>query len=81
MKAQTKNTVVAQKNLRAVLAQVRVDSFAINDEELKIGLCSIAVPVRGASSNVVAALNCGAQSSRVSVGQLKNQFLPALLLP
>jgi IclR family pca regulon transcriptional regulator len=75
----TKNTIIAEKKLRAVLAQVRADGYAINDEELELGLRSIAVPVRGAPGKVVAALNCGAQSSRVSVSQLEKTFLPVLL--
>ena len=74
----TKNTVVAEKKLRSILATVSADGYAINDEELELGLRSIAVPVRSASGKVVAALNCGAQSSRVSVAQLEASFLPVL---
>jgi IclR family pca regulon transcriptional regulator len=77
--AMTNKTVVAEKKLRALLAIVRADGYAVNDEELELGLRSIAVPVRGASGKVVAALNCGAQSSRVGVAQLRQTFLPALL--
>jgi IclR family pca regulon transcriptional regulator len=77
--AMTNKTVVAEKKLRALLATVRADGYAVNDEELELGLRSIAVPVRGASGKVVAALNCGAQSSRVGVAQLRQTFLPALL--
>jgi IclR family pca regulon transcriptional regulator len=77
--AMTNKTVVTEKKLRALLATVRADGYAVNDEELELGLRSIAVPVRGASGKVVAALNCGAQSSRVGVAQLRQTFLPALL--
>jgi IclR family pca regulon transcriptional regulator len=42
-------------------------------------LRSIAVPVRGASGTVLAALNVGAQAARVSVSQLEQDFLPVLL--
>jgi IclR family pca regulon transcriptional regulator len=77
--ARTPHTIVSQKKLRAVLAQVHADGYAINDEELELGLRSIAVPVRDASGHVVAALNCGAQAARVSVAQLKKDFLPVLL--
>src|SRR5665647_265054 len=52
LKPMTKNTIVSQKKLRAVLAQVRQAGFAVNDEELELGLRSIAVPVRGASGKV-----------------------------
>jgi IclR family pca regulon transcriptional regulator len=53
---------VNQKRLREILAGVRQDGYAINDEELELGLRSIAVPVRGASGQVLAALNVGAQA-------------------
>jgi len=79
LRAMTKNTVVSQKGLRDILAGVRADGYAVNDEELELGLRSIAVPVRGAAGTVVAALNVGAQAARVSVKQLENEFLPELL--
>ena len=79
LRAMTKNTVVSQKGLREILAGVREQGYAINDEELELGLRSIAVPVRGASGTVLAALNVGAQAARVSVKQLEKEFLPVLL--
>lgn len=75
----TVNTVVAPNKLRALLRQVGTDGDAVNDEELELGLRSIAVPVRGASGKVLAALNCGAQSARLSVEQLQQTCL--LVLP
>ena len=79
LRAMTKNTVISQKGLREILAGVREDGYAVNDEELELGLRSIAVPVRGASGTVLAALNVGAQAARVSVRQLEKEFLPVLL--
>jgi IclR family pca regulon transcriptional regulator len=79
LRPMTENTVVNQKRLREILAGVRQAGYAINDEELELGLRSIAVPVRGASGTVLAALNVGAQASRVSVQQLEQEFLPVLL--
>ncbi|MFZ6776261.1 IclR family transcriptional regulator domain-containing protein [Undibacterium sp. Ji83W] len=79
LRPMTENTIVNQKRLREVLVGVRQAGYAINDEELELGLRSIAVPVRGASGTVLAALNVGAQASRVSVKQLENEFLPVLL--
>jgi IclR family pca regulon transcriptional regulator len=61
------------------LAETAAQGYAIVEEELEIGLRSIAVPVRGASGAVAAALNIGAQSGRVSREQMENEFLPALL--
>lgn len=79
LRAFTDKTVVSQKRLRDILIQVREAGYAINDEELEIGLRSIAVPVRGASGTVLAALNVGAQAARVSRRQMEVEFLPVLL--
>lgn len=79
LKAITDRTVTSQKRLREILVQVRQDGYAINDEELELGLRSIAVPVRGASGQVLAALNVGAQASRVSAERMQQEFLPILL--
>ena len=79
LRPMTENTVVNQKRLRELLAGVRQAGYAVNDEELELGLRSIAVPVRGASGTVLAALNVGVQAARVSVKQLEKEFLPVLL--
>ncbi len=79
LKAMTDKTVTTQKRLREILAGVRQSGYAINDEELELGLRSISVPVRGASGQVVAALNVGAQAARVSVERMQAEFLPVLL--
>jgi IclR family pca regulon transcriptional regulator len=79
LKAYTERTVVSQKRLKEILAETREAGFTIVEEELEVGLRSIAVPVRGASGNVVAALNIGAQATRVTSRQMKEAFLPVLL--
>jgi IclR family pca regulon transcriptional regulator len=79
LRAFTDRTVVSPKRLKEILMEVRSAGFAILDEELEVGLRSIAVPVRGASGRVVAALNVGVQAARVSTRQLQDEILPVLL--
>lgn len=79
LKAMTERTVVNPERLRDILDGIRADGYAIVEEELEIGLRSIAVPVRGASGNVLAALNIGAHAARVSKRKMQEEFLPALL--
>jgi IclR family pca regulon transcriptional regulator len=79
LRVMTEHTVVSQKRLREILAGVRRDGYAVIDEELELGLRSIAVPVRGASGQIVAALNVGAQAARVSADRMRQEFLPVLL--
>jgi IclR family pca regulon transcriptional regulator len=78
LRAYTECTVVSQERLKEILAAIREADFAIVEEELEVGLRSIAVPVRGASGAVYAALNIGAQATRVSARQLEEDFLPVL---
>jgi IclR family pca regulon transcriptional regulator len=77
--AMTDKTVVSQARLREILHEVRAQGYATIEEELEVGLRSIAVPVRGASGNVLAALNVGAHAARVSRQKMTDAFLPVLL--
>ena len=79
LKAFTERTVVSAAMLRDILVEVREDGYALIEEELEIGLRSIAVPVRGASGAVLAGLNVGAHAARVSSRKMKEEFLPVLL--
>jgi IclR family pca regulon transcriptional regulator len=72
------NTITSRPALRAELADVRARGYAVNNEELAFGLRSIAVPVRGRSSEVEAAINLAVHRSWVSVEQLVEQYAPAL---
>ena len=77
--AYTDRTVTTENELRDILANVSKNGYAIVEEELEIGLRSIAVPVRGASGMPVAALGVGAQAGRANRSQLEQNFLPLLL--
>ena len=78
LRAYTERTVVSVARLQEILSEVRVSGYAVVEEELEVGLRSIAVPVRGASGVVHAALNVGAQATRVSTRQMEEEFLPVL---
>jgi IclR family pca regulon transcriptional regulator len=75
----TDRTITSEQKLRDSLFEVRQRGFAVIEEEMEIGLRSIAVPVRGASGAIVAALGIGAQTTRVSRDAIEDQFLPPLL--
>jgi IclR family pca regulon transcriptional regulator len=74
----TPRTVSSTPELKRLLAQVRRDGYALVDQELELGLRSIAVPVRDAAGRCVAAINIGAQSARVSLAEMQAQFLQPL---
>ncbi len=74
----TTRTVSTAAELKRVLAEVRRDGYALVDQELEIGLRSMAVPVRDAAGRCVAAINVGTQSARVSVAEMQARFLAPL---
>jgi len=52
--------------------------YAITDEELALGIRSMAVPVLGADGKIVAAVSVSAASARVKVNDLRKRLLPVL---
>ena len=78
-RALTSRTLTQVDRLMAELERVRQEGFALVDEELELGLRSIAVPIVTGGGRVVAALNTGAQAARASSEHLKCNVLPHLL--
>ncbi len=78
LKALTPRTCTVEADLRAILADVRSTGHSIVDEELEIGLRSVAVPVRDGAGRVCCAINVGVQAHRVSLDQLRSAILPQL---
>ena len=74
----TPRTIVSREGLRDTIASVRTNGYALNDQELEIGLRSIAVPIHGAEGRVIAALNVGVHAARMSPAEMESRILPAL---
>jgi len=73
----TPRTITGLDKLRAALARVTASGYALVDQELEIGLRSIAVPVR-VRGRVVAALNVSMHASRGSSEAARRELLPPL---
>lgn len=74
----TPHTVADRAALDALLDRAGRDGFVLVDQELEVGLRSIAVPVRDGEGRVIAALNVGANALRRSAADLKTQIMPRL---
>jgi len=79
MQVKTSRTLHTPEALLECLQEVRRQGWVIVDQELEVGLRSIAVPVRDSAGQVLAALNVGTHAGRVSRQELETRFLPALL--
>ncbi|MDA8296131.1 MAG: helix-turn-helix domain-containing protein [Actinomycetota bacterium] len=76
--ALTERTTTDPGELRAILAKVRAEGFALVEQELEDGLTSLAVPIREANGSVTAAMNVSANAFRVDAERLVREFLPLL---
>jgi IclR family transcriptional regulator, pca regulon regulatory protein len=78
LKRITPKTMVDKAVLGDLIRRVRIDGFALNNEELELGHRSIAVPVNDRKGRLVAGMNIGVHAARVSIAEMKGKLLPIL---
>ncbi len=78
LQALTRNTITDEEALRARLRDVASNGYALVDQELELGLRSIAVPIHDKAGSVVAAMNVSTQVSRVRKVDVVHRFLKPL---
>lgn len=78
LRPRTERTVTRMDEFLETLDKVRREGVALVDQELEIGLRSIAVPVLRRSGEVVGALNIGTQAGRISLATMQTRILPRL---
>jgi IclR family transcriptional regulator, KDG regulon repressor len=74
----TPNTITSERVLRAHLKEVREQGFAIDNEELNLGIRGIAAPVRNHLADVIAGISVAGPSTRVTFEKLENFKKPLL---
>jgi IclR family pca regulon transcriptional regulator len=75
----TPKTVTSAAALRRALSAVRKQGWAINDQELDLGLRSCSAPVRDRRGEVVAAINVSVSTAQASYELMKSQYVPAVV--
>ena len=70
LSAHTASTITDPDRLRDCLADVRRDGYAVTREEMTLGSCSVAAPVRAAADRVVAALSVVAHNRGADLRRL-----------
>jgi IclR family pca regulon transcriptional regulator len=74
----TPRTITSADKLRLSLRNVRRNGYALVDQELEIGLRSIAVPVQAPNGRVVATVNLSGHAPRMPMLDMQTRFLPHL---
>jgi IclR family pca regulon transcriptional regulator len=74
----TTRTIISIEKLRHALRTVRRLGYAIVDQELEVGLRSLAVPVHAPNGRVVATVNLSGNAPRMPVFDMQTHFLTPL---
>lgn len=78
LKPFTDHTITDPDMLFNAIALAGQRGFALVDQELEEGLCSLAVPIRNKAGLVLAAMNVSGHASRVGRRDMEERFLPVL---
>jgi IclR family pca regulon transcriptional regulator len=74
----TVHTCTDMAKFRDIIAQIRLDDFAVANQEHELGVHALAVPLRNMQGTTVAALNVVTQPSRLEPQALLRELLPLL---
>ena len=74
----THRTVVIAERLDDLLTEVSLAGYALVDQELEIGLRSLAVPIADRGGRILAAISASPQDVRVSPGEVVTTYLDSL---
>lgn len=75
----TGRTVLSADTLRAELARVRDQGYAIVDQELEEGLRAVAAPIHDRAGTVTGAVNISVHAARATLDVMRRRLLPPLL--
>ncbi|MEQ3624235.1 MAG: IclR family transcriptional regulator C-terminal domain-containing protein [Celeribacter sp.] len=74
----TPRSLTEPEAIMAELARIRAQGYAIIDQEVEIGLRSIAVPILNVQDRTVAAMNVGLPALHAEADALTQTYLPGL---
>ena len=75
----TEYTIVNKDRLAVEIDRTRAQGYALVNQELELGLRTIAVPLRNFRGETVAAMNVSLQAVRMEFDEIVERCLPALL--
>ena len=78
LERRTSHTLTDPEEIFKQVIKIRVTEVSLSDEELELGMRSMAVPVRGRNKQIVAAMSLSTSSARVPVITMITDYLPAL---
>ena len=75
----TEYSIIDKKRLAEAIHRARSQGYVLVDQELELGLRTMAVPLKNFRGEVVAAMNISVHAGRMTLEQMTERCLPALL--
>ncbi len=75
----TANSIVDIEALEAEFVKIRRRGYAINNQELVVGLRAVAAPIMGEHGEVVAAINISGTTETISRSRLRHELAPLVV--
>ncbi|WP_305044662.1 IclR family transcriptional regulator [Geoalkalibacter sp.] len=79
LKSYTANTLTDRDKLRAQLRDVAAKGYALDDEELDLGVRCVAAPIRDYTRRIVGAISVSGPSMRIDDKRIDEEIVPLVL--
>ena len=79
MKRYTPNTIIDREELKKNLAQVAQQGYAIDNEELDVGVKCVGAPIRDYTRRIIGAVSISGPSMRFTDERLEKELIPLVL--
>ncbi|MES3021760.1 MAG: IclR family transcriptional regulator C-terminal domain-containing protein [Pseudomonadota bacterium] len=79
LEARTEHTIVNKERLLLEIVRTRAQGYAMVNQEMELGLRTLAVPLRNFRGEIVAAMNVSVHAARIPLEEMVERCLPALL--
>jgi len=76
IKAMTPNTITDRDQLKKQLRRVVEDGYAIDDEELDVGVRCVSAPIRDYTRRIIGAVSISGPSMRLSLERIDKELVP-----
>lgn len=79
LKSFTQNTITDRETIKKQLKQVAEQGYAIDDEELDIGVKCVSAPIRDYTRRIIGAVSISGPSMRFDVERMEKELIPLTL--
>ncbi len=76
LKGYTSNTITDRDDFKTHLRKIADQGYAIDNEELDVGVCCVAAPIRDYTRRIIGAVSISGPSMRFSMERMEKELIP-----